>query len=129
MIAAVPLSFALLFLPDRIRVSVVGFVAGVCASLAPILFAGLIFAWLVGQHSFGVFPFLVALLSLVRPIANDYGHYMRIKNSRKALLATTNGEVTARIAQASAPDVLIRLIALIGNLCGIAAGVLWFLLR
>ena len=73
------LGFLVAWLPDRVRMPILGLVGGASGVLLSVLFARLIFSWLVGANSFGWGPFLAATVPLSIPIWNDWKKYRELK--------------------------------------------------
>ena len=118
MVAAL-LSLILFWLPDRGRATLCALLGGVSGSVLAVGLAYAIFKWLVGPETFGIGPFLAAVLPLSIPIYNDY------KKSRE--LAGIQSEAPASVAAFTSPTTAASKAMVFGELAGIVVAAVLFL--
>ena len=119
MLAAIPIAFALAWVPDKFGAPLRSLLGGIVGSFLTVGFAYLIFKWLVGSDSFGILPFLAASIPLSIPIYDDY------KKGR--LLEDAQHEAPSLVAAYVAPDVSAMKAVVLGELIGIVVSAILFL--
>lgn len=113
-LVTVLLGFLLTWLPERIRVPLLGFVGGVAGALLAVFAARLVFSWLAGRGSFGWGPFLAATVPLAIPILNDYRKHKALQQIQ--------GEAPAGLAEITAPTTAAIGAMPLGAVAGIVLG-------
>ena len=113
------LSLLLFWLPDRVRVPFCALAGGLAGPLLAVAMAYLVFNWLVGPESFGVFPFLCALVSVSIPIYNDYRLLTKLQSIQN--------EAPVRVADYVSGDIMTRRTILCGELAGVVVAAILFL--
>jgi hypothetical protein len=117
LLAGMACSFLLARLPEKVRGLISTFIGGLVGSLLVISFAYLIFRIIVGEHSFGLFPFLAAILSLTVPVLNDLKKYRQLKKLQT--------EMSSVVADITGPSISGFGAMVLGELSGIIASALW----
>ena len=98
---------------------ILGLVGGASGVLLSVLFARLIFSWLVGANSFGWGPFLAATVPLSIPIWNDWQKYRELKQLQSGM--------PTRVVEYAATDTAALGSAPVGAIVGILLSALLFL--
>jgi len=96
--ATMILAFLLLWLPDRVRMPILGLAGGAAGVLLAVLLARLVFSWLVGPSSFGWGPFLAATVPLSIPVWNDRQKYRELRQLQSGMPPRVAEEVALDIA-------------------------------
>lgn len=73
------LALILSWIPDKNGVPIRCFAGGFGGGITTIGFGFVVFRWLVGAGSFGIFPLLATAIPLCVPILNDYHEFRRFK--------------------------------------------------
>jgi hypothetical protein len=118
MMTVVP-SILLAWLPDRVRMPMLGIVGGTAGVVLAVLVARYVFAWLAGPGSFGWGPFLAAVVPLSIPIWNDHVKYRELRG--------VLSDAPPRVAEAAAPDMDYRGAMPVGAVVGIMLSAVLFL--
>ena len=118
-VVTISLGFLVAWLPDRVRIPILGLVGGAAGVLLSVLFARLVFSGLVGANSFGWGPFLAATIPLSIPIWNDWQKYRELKQLQSGM--------PTRVAEYAAPDTAVLAFTPVGAIVGILLSALLFL--
>ncbi len=113
------LALLLFWLPAKVRAPFCALVGGASGSVLSVSLAWVVFTWLLGPDSFGLFPFLAATLPLSIPVYNDYKKAKEMKDIREKMTETVAAHV--------APDVSAFNCLVWGELVGIAIAGIVFL--
>jgi hypothetical protein len=106
-------------IPERLRMSALGFIGGAVGAVLVVQVAQLLFAWLAGPGSFGWGPYLAAVVPLSIPIWNDYGKFRQLRE--------VQGEAPPRVAEFAAPSTAAMGTMPLGALAGIILSAFLFL--
>lgn len=117
LLAGLACNFLLATLRDKVRGMISTFIGGLVGSLLVIGFAYLIFRIIVGEHSFGLFPFLAAILTLTIPVLNDLKKYTQLKKLQT--------EMSSVVADITGPSISSLGSMVLGEIIGVIAGALW----
>lgn len=102
-----------------IRSAVVHFIVGICGSSACVAFSWLMFYLLVGANSFGFFPFLAAIGSMVFPIYNDFSKHREMQKLRSDTEQEMGTETFKAVSEVTAPMTNAFGVVVVGEITGI----------
>jgi hypothetical protein len=88
---------------STIRAGIIGFVVGLFASIGVVLFGWLVFRYLVGPVSFGLFPFLACVASMILPIFNDWTKHRGMQNLTKTTKDQMGADAFSVVEAVTAP--------------------------